>query len=47
MNCDLFRIFELRDEETKHVEMLKAEMAKLPEHANVETENDPDHAPYL
>lgn len=38
---------ELRDEETEHVEMLQAEMAKLPEHASVETENDPDDAPYL
>ena len=38
---------ELRDEETEHVEMLKAEMAKLPAHADVETENDPDDAPYL
>lgn len=38
---------ELRDEETEHVEMLKAEMKKLPEHADVETENDPDDAPYL
>ena len=38
---------DLRDEETEHVEMLKAEMAKLPAHANVETENDPDDAPFL
>ena len=38
---------ELRDEETEHVEMLKAEMAKLPPRASVETENDPDDAPYL
>lgn len=38
---------ELRDEETEHVEMLKAEMAKLPPSASVETENDPEDAPYL
>jgi rubrerythrin len=38
---------ELRDEETEHVEMLKAEMAKLPASASVETPNDPDDAPYL
>ncbi|MBT8053797.1 MAG: ferritin family protein [Xanthomonadales bacterium] len=38
---------ELRDEETEHVEMLKAEMAKLPASASVEVENDPDDAPYL
>ncbi len=38
---------ELRDEETEHVEMLRAEMAKLPASASVETENDPDDAPYL
>ena len=38
---------ELRDEEIEHVEMLKAQMAKLPSHADVETENDPDDAPYL
>jgi rubrerythrin len=38
---------ELRDEELEHVEMLKAEMAKLPESASVETENDPDDAPFL
>ena len=45
---EIIKLFtELRDEETEHVEMLKAEMAKLPAHANVETENDPDDAPYL
>ena len=38
---------ELRDEETEHVEMLQAEMAKLPPSASVETPNDPDDAPYL
>ena len=38
---------ELRDEETEHVEMLREAMAKLPESASVETENDPDDAPML
>jgi len=38
---------ELRDEETEHVEMLKKAMAKLPSTATIETENDPDDAPYL
>ena len=38
---------ELRDEETEHVEMLRKAMAKLPPSASVETENDPDDAPYL
>ena len=38
---------ELRDEETEHVEMLRAAMAKLPPSASVETENDPDDAPFL
>ena len=38
---------ELRDEETEHVEMLREAMARLPESASVETENDPDDAPYL
>ena len=38
---------ELRDEETEHVEMLEKEMAKLPENASIEIENDPDDAPYL
>jgi rubrerythrin len=38
---------ELRDEETEHVEMLQEAMAKLPASASVETENDPDDAPYL
>ena len=38
---------ELRDEETEHVEMLQAEMAKLPPSASIEIENDPDDAPYL
>lgn len=38
---------ELRDEEQEHVEMLREQMAKLPASASVETENDPDDAPYL
>jgi rubrerythrin len=38
---------ELRDEETEHVEMLRAAMAKLPPSARIEIENDPDDAPYL
>jgi rubrerythrin len=38
---------ELRDEESEHVEMLREEMAKLPPSASIETENDPDDAPYL
>jgi rubrerythrin len=38
---------ELRDEETEHVEMLRAAMAKLPPSASIEIENDPDDAPYL
>lgn len=38
---------ELRDEETQHVEMLRAEMAKLPPSANNEVEFDPDETPYL
>lgn len=38
---------ELRDEELEHVEMLKEAMAKLPASASIETENDPDDAPYL
>ena len=38
---------ELRDEESEHVEMLREAMAKLPPSASVETENDPDDAPYL
>jgi len=38
---------ELRDEELEHVEMLREAMAKLPSSASVETENDPDDAPYL
>jgi len=38
---------ELRDEETEHVEMLHKAMAKLPPSASVETENDPDDAPFL
>jgi rubrerythrin len=38
---------ELRDEELEHIDMLKEAMAKLPESASVETENDPDDAPYL
>jgi len=38
---------ELRDEETEHVEMLLAEMAKLPASASDEVEFDMDEAPYL
>ena len=38
---------ELRDEELEHVEMLRAEMAKLPSSASVAAEYDPDDAPYL
>lgn len=38
---------ELRDEEAEHVAMLREAMAKLPPSASVETENDPDDAPYL
>ena len=47
-NPEIIELFtELRDEETEHVEMIKEAMAKLPEIAGVETENDPDDAPYL
>lgn len=38
---------ELRDEEAEHLNMLKAEMAKLPPSASVSSEPDPDDAPYL
>jgi rubrerythrin len=38
---------ELRDEEAEHVEMLKEQMAKLPESASIETETDFDDVPYL
>ncbi len=38
---------ELRDEETEHVEMLQAAMAKLPESAADELEFDTDETPYL
>ena len=38
---------ELRDEETEHVEMLLAEMAKLTASASDEVEFDMDEAPYL
>jgi rubrerythrin len=38
---------ELRDEEAEHVEMLKEQMAKLPESASIETETDYDDVPYL
>jgi len=45
---DVIELFtELRDEELEHVEMLKEAMVKLPASASVETENDPDDAPYL
>jgi len=42
---DLF--IELRDEETEHVEMIKEQMAKLPESASDEVEYDVDETPYL
>jgi rubrerythrin len=38
---------ELRDEETEHVNMLKAAMAKLPPSANEVVEFDLDESPYL
>ena len=38
---------ELRDEELEHIEMIQEAMAKLPPSASVETENDPDDAPFL
>ena len=38
---------ELRDEELEHVEMLKEQMAKLPESASSEVEFDEDDTPYL
>ncbi len=38
---------ELRDEEVEHVEMLQAEIAKLPESAKEEVEFDVDETPYL
>ena len=38
---------ELRDEETEHVEMLKAAMAKLPASARAEVEFDVEETPYL
>jgi rubrerythrin len=38
---------ELRDEETEHVEMLRAAMAKLPPSASIEDELDEDESPYL
>jgi len=38
---------ELRDEETEHVEMLRAEMAKLPAIADEEVEFDIDETPFL
>ena len=47
-NPEVIELFtELRDEEVEHVEMLKEQMARLPASARVETENDPDDAPYL
>ena len=42
---DLF--IELRDEETEHVEMLKAAMAKLPDTAGERPEIDEDELPAL
>ena len=45
---DVIKLFtELRDEEMEHVEMLKAEMAKLPASASAEAEFDVDETPYL
>ena len=45
---DVIELFtELRDEETEHVDMLKAAMAKLPESAKAEVEFDVDETPYL
>ena len=45
---DVIELFtELRDEETEHVEMLKAAMAKLPASAKAEVEFDVDETPYL
>jgi len=38
---------ELRDEEAEHVEMLKAQLAKLPESAKAEFEYDVDETPML
>ena len=38
---------ELRDEEAEHVEMLKEQMARLPDSASIETETDFDDVPYL
>ena len=38
---------ELRDEEAEHVEMLKAQVAKLPESAKTEFEYDVDETPAL
>jgi rubrerythrin len=38
---------ELRDEETEHVEMLQAAMAKLPASAGEKVEYDMDETPYL
>jgi rubrerythrin len=38
---------ELRDEETEHVEMLEAEMAKLPASAGAEDDFDLDESPFL
>ncbi len=38
---------ELRDEEAEHVEMLREQMAKLPDSAKSEVEFDVDETPYL
>jgi rubrerythrin len=38
---------ELRDQETKHFEILQEEMAKLPPSASIEHEYDLDESPYL
>jgi Mn-containing catalase len=47
--CRPFRelFTELRDEEAEHVEMLKAQVAKLPESAKTEFEYDVDETPAL
>ena len=47
-DADVRELFtELRDEETEHVEMLKEQMAKLPDSAAEEVEFDVDETPFL
>lgn len=47
-DADVRELFtELRDEEAEHVEMLKAQMARLPESARSEFEYDVDETPAL